>query len=171
MFSSLFTHGSPPDKKNITNASKWKILVATGLAPLFYTIYVTGILFLHNHNHLYGYFNDVGRIKIALSSYAILLFITYASLMFGEQGVDLLKSLYPLVLSLGPRSYRTINTLKEDRRILVLEVKEMVHRFGSELFPDCEDIQKWKGRGPRSLYAKISPNVDLEDLGGLDEFS
>lgn len=84
--------------------------------------------------------------------------------------MDLLKSLYPLILSLSPWSSNTIEALKEDRRIMVLRVREMVHQFGSELFPDCEDIKKWNGRGPMSLFAQTSPEIDLEDIEGLDDF-
>ncbi|KAE9370553.1 hypothetical protein N431DRAFT_426908 [Stipitochalara longipes BDJ] len=147
----------------------WKILVAAGLAPLFYTIYVTVIIFWHNHIHLYGYL-DVSRWVMVPSLYVVLSMITYASLVFGEQAMDLWRSLYPLILSLSPWSSHIFETLKEDRRVLVMEVKEMVHRFGWELFPDCEDIKKWKGRGPMSLYARIGPEVDMEDLEGLDGF-
>ena len=126
---------------------------------------------LNKHNRLYGYLPaQVPTWAIVLSSYAILSVVTYASLVFGEQGMDLLKSLYPLVLSLSPWSSHTIEALKEERRVLVLRVRESVHQFALEIFPDCKDVSKWKGRGPLSLYATISPEVDLEDIEGLDEF-
>jgi glycerol-3-phosphate O-acyltransferase / dihydroxyacetone phosphate acyltransferase len=149
----------------------WKILVAAGLAPLVYTFYTAVFLYVHKHNHFHGYLPvRTPTWMIVLCSYSILSLITYASLVFGEQGMDLLKSLYPLALSLSPWSSHAIEALKEERRVLVLRVREMVHQFGTELFPDCDDIQKWKGRGPISLYAKISPEVDLEDIEGLDAF-
>jgi glycerol-3-phosphate O-acyltransferase / dihydroxyacetone phosphate acyltransferase len=149
----------------------WKILVAAGLAPLFYTCYTLLILGWNKCNHIYGYIPaGTPPWVIVLSSYTILSTITYASLLFGEEGLDILKSLYPLVLSLSPWSSQMVEALEEERRVLVLRVKEAVDQFGSEIFPDCEDISKWKGRGPKRLYAEISPEVDLEDLGGLDEF-
>lgn len=149
----------------------WKILVSAGLAPLFYTFYTIVFLFLHKNNHLYGHLNvQSSTLVIVLSSYSILSLITHASLVFGEQGMDLLKSLYPLVLSVSPWSSHSIETLKEDRSVLVLRVRELVHQFGPELFPDCEDVQKWKGRAPMSLYAKTSPEAGLEDIEGLDDF-
>lgn len=143
--------------------------MAAGLAPLFYTFYVLTILFLHNHNYLYGYLDNLGSFKIVVSSYAILALMTYASLVFGEHGADLLKSFYPLILSLSPYSSQ-VETLKNDRRLLVQEVKEIVHRFGWDLFPDFEDIKKWREPGAMSLYARICPFVDLEDLERLDNF-
>ena len=149
----------------------WKILVAAGVAPLFYTFYTLLLLALNKHNHIYGYIPaSTPTWVIVLSSYTILSMITYGSLLFGEESLDILKSLYPLVLSITPWSSHMIEALKEERRVLVLQVKEAVDQFGSEIFPDCEDISKWKGRGPRKLYAEISPEANLGDLGGLDEF-
>ena len=169
MFRLLAHSGSPVSGISVADLLQWKILVAAGLAPLFYTFYVTIIIFFHKYHYLYGFLDNFGSFKMAISSYAILALMTYASLVFGEQGMDLLKSFYPLVLSLISRSSR-VETLKEDRCILVQEVRDIVHRFGWELFPDCEDIKRRRGRGPLSLYARISPEVDLEDLAGLDDF-
>jgi glycerol-3-phosphate O-acyltransferase / dihydroxyacetone phosphate acyltransferase len=84
--------------------------------------------------------------------------------------MDLLKSLYPLVLSLSPRSTSILEALRDDRRRLVLQVQETVNRFGGDLFPDCDEVEKWRLRGPRSLYAQVSPLADAQELGGLDEF-
>jgi glycerol-3-phosphate O-acyltransferase / dihydroxyacetone phosphate acyltransferase len=128
-------------------------------------------LILNHYNHIYGYLPvSTPTWVIALSSYGFLSMITYASLVFGERGMDLLKSLYPLVLSLSPWSSHIIETLKEERRASVLQVRETVYQLGPALFPDCEDILKWKGRGPMSLYAKISPEVELKDIDGIDDF-
>jgi glycerol-3-phosphate O-acyltransferase / dihydroxyacetone phosphate acyltransferase len=149
----------------------WKILVAAGFAPLVYTFYTVVFLYLHKHNRFHEYLHgQTPSWMIVLSSYSILSIITYASLVIGEQGMDLLKSLYPLALSLSPWSSHAIEALKEERRVLVLQVKEMVRQLGAELFPDCDDIQKWKGRGPMSLYTKTSPEAELHELEGLDQF-
>jgi glycerol-3-phosphate O-acyltransferase/dihydroxyacetone phosphate acyltransferase len=149
----------------------WKILIAGGLAPLFYTFYTLILIALNKHNRAYGFIpTGTPTWVVVFLSNTILPSITYAALLFGEQGLDLMKSLYPLVLSLSPRSSSVIEELREERMILAGIVKEMVNRFGADIFPDCDDVKKWKGRGPRSLYADISPFTELEETWGLDEF-
>ncbi|KUJ06366.1 uncharacterized protein LY89DRAFT_743846 [Mollisia scopiformis] len=149
----------------------WKILIALALAPIFYTFYTILLVVLNNYNHLWGYIHSRTPTSLIISTCVLVLpMITYAALLFGEQGMDLLKSIYPLVLTLSPTSSHIINRLMEQRRVLVIRVREMIDRFGSEIFPDCDDVSKWRGRGPRKLYADISPETEQEDLWGLDEF-
>jgi glycerol-3-phosphate O-acyltransferase/dihydroxyacetone phosphate acyltransferase len=149
----------------------WKILVAGGLAPLFYAFYTLILIALNKHNHVYGLIpaRTPASLVVVLCN-TILPSITYAALLFGEQGLDLVKSLYPLLLSLSPRSSSIIEELREERTVLAGMVKEMVNIFGADIFPDCDDIKRWKGRGPRSLYAGVSPEAELEEIWGLDEF-
>ncbi|RDW73544.1 hypothetical protein BP6252_07451 [Coleophoma cylindrospora] len=149
----------------------WKILISGGLAPLFYTFYAVVAVALNTHNHAYGFLPAGTQTwAIVLSTYAILPSITYAALIFGEQGMDLLKSLYPLVLSVSPRSASMLKELRVERQRLVLQVQETVNRFGADLFPDCDEVEKWRLRGPRSMYAYVSPLSDDQDLENLDEF-
>jgi glycerol-3-phosphate O-acyltransferase/dihydroxyacetone phosphate acyltransferase len=119
----------------------WKILVAAGLAPIFYTFYTLLLVGLNKSSQVLGYVPANTPIwVIIISSFTTLSIITYASLLFGEQGLDLLKSIYPLFLLMSPWSSRMVGALKEERRLLVLLVKEVIDRFGSEIFPDCEDL-------------------------------
>lgn len=149
----------------------WKILIALVLAPMFYTFYSILLVVLHSHDFTFNLIpTSTSDSTIFALSWAILPLITYVSLLFGEQGMDIFKSLYPLLLSLNPRSSRVIGRLREDRRILVLKVREIVDTYGADIFPDCNDMIMWKGRGPRKLYADISPETELGDLLGLDEF-
>ncbi|KAF8861603.1 hypothetical protein BDZ45DRAFT_249272 [Acephala macrosclerotiorum] len=149
----------------------WKILIALALAPIFYAFYTILLVVLNNYNHVWGYVPTRTPTSLIVSTCVLVLpMITYAALLFGEQGMDLLKSIYPLVLTLSPTSSHIINRLIEQRRILVIRVREMIDRFGSEIFPDCDDVSKWRDRGPRKLYANISPETEREDLWGLDGF-
>lgn len=149
----------------------WKILIAIALAPMFYTFYTIVLVALNKYNHVWGYIPTRTPTSLIISTCILALpMITYAALLFGEQGMDLLKSLYPLVLTLSPTSSHIINRLMEQRRVLAIRVQEMISRFGSEIFPDCDDVRKWRDRGPRKLYADISPETEQEDLLGLDEF-
>jgi glycerol-3-phosphate O-acyltransferase/dihydroxyacetone phosphate acyltransferase len=148
----------------------WKILIAGGLTPIFYTFYTIIAIALNAYNRLYGFVPPgVSAWVIAWCSYTILPSITYAALLFGEQGMDLFKALYPLMLSLSPRSMSALEALREERERLVLQVRETVDRFGGDLFPDCDEVEKWRLRGTRSLYAQVSPFADPQELEGLDE--
>lgn len=149
----------------------WKILIALALAPIFYTFYTILLVALNNYNRVWGYMPARTPTSLIVSTCVLVLpIITYASLLFGEQGMDLFKGIYPLVLTLSPTSSHFINRLTEQRRVLVVRVREMIDRFGSDMFPDCDDVSKWRDRGPRKLYADISPEAEQEDLWCLDEF-
>ncbi|KAH6677125.1 hypothetical protein B0J14DRAFT_336110 [Halenospora varia] len=149
----------------------WKILITAGLAPIFYTIYSILLVLLSKETQFStGLPADIPTTGLVLLTWLVLPSITYAALVFGEQGMDILKSLYPFLLLLNPTSSHIVEKLRDERRSLVLEVRELVDRFGPELFPDCEDIEMWKGRGPKKMYASISPEAYLEDLAGLNDF-
>ncbi len=84
--------------------------------------------------------------------------------------MDILKSIYPLVLTLNPTSSHIMKRLIEQRRVLVLRVREMVDQFGGGMFPDCNDVKMWNARGPKKLFADISPDMERREIGKLDEF-
>ncbi|KAK0120426.1 hypothetical protein ONS96_010642 [Cadophora gregata f. sp. sojae] len=149
----------------------WKILIAAALAPVFYLFYTIVLVCLKNCNLTYGIIPAGMPISLLMAlSLIILPSITYAALLFGEQGMDILKSLYPLMLSLKPRSSHAVAALVEERSNLVTKVRNMVDRFGPELFQDCDDISKWKERGPKQLFADVSPMAEINDLWKLDTF-
>ena len=64
--------------------------------------------------------------------------ITFAALRFGESGMDILKSLRPLVLSLNPSSANTLVKLRKTRETLSAEVTELINTLGPEMFPDFD---------------------------------
>jgi hypothetical protein len=73
--------------------------------------YTMLFLALNNHKHILRYLPVwMPTWAIALSLYGSLSILTYAPLIFGEHGMDLLKSLYPLILSLNPWSSHIIET-------------------------------------------------------------
>lgn len=105
----------------------WKILIAMGIAPLLYTFWSILITF---------YMSGHGRNNIVIfgCSYALCVGVTYSALIVGDIGVDLLKSLRPLYLSLT--SPTGLKKLHAERRALSERITEIVNTFGSELFPD-----------------------------------
>jgi glycerol-3-phosphate O-acyltransferase/dihydroxyacetone phosphate acyltransferase len=117
----------------------WKILVSLALAPalnVFYTIIGT----YWTHKNRVG-----GRVPEWIPLWTIVLFqiilfpaACFAALRFGEIGMDILKSIRPLVLSLNPNSSSTLVKLRERRAKLQAEITEIVDELGPELFPDFD---------------------------------
>jgi glycerol-3-phosphate O-acyltransferase/dihydroxyacetone phosphate acyltransferase len=64
--------------------------------------------------------------------------ITFAALRFGEVGMDIFKSLRPLVLSLNPTSANTLVQLRRQRETLSAEVTQLINTLGPELYPDFD---------------------------------
>jgi len=147
----------------------WKILVAGGLAPLLYTYYAVILAFWTHYNHINGYVPNSVRIwSIILAAYVVFPMLTYAALRLGEVGMDIFKSLRPLLLCLSPFSAGTLIKLREQRAELSRQVTEIVNTLGPDLFPDCDAA---KLPQPRKLYSDISPNISLDDLVDSEFFS
>jgi glycerol-3-phosphate O-acyltransferase/dihydroxyacetone phosphate acyltransferase len=67
-------------------------------------------------------------------------FIGFAALKFGEAGMDVLKSLRPLIVSLAPGQQRTLGKLKKMRVELQSELHEVIDTFGPQYYDDFEDV-------------------------------
>lgn len=109
----------------------WKILISMGAAPVLYSFYASiGTWYCKRKSYLSSY----GLISIWFILYMLGVLVTYSALITGEQGLDLLKSIRPVYLSIF--SGASITKLKELRRELSEEITEFVNRYGLELFPD-----------------------------------
>jgi glycerol-3-phosphate O-acyltransferase/dihydroxyacetone phosphate acyltransferase len=133
--------------------STWKILVAMGLAPMLYCWYTFVMTFwLHycRHNGYYASLipcamradtyvpNSVPLLAFAIIFFGLLIAISFAGLRFGEIGVDIIKSLRPLLVVLGPRSGNTLSDIRAERQRLSARVAEVIQTFGSETFRKLE---------------------------------
>lgn len=117
----------------------WKILVSLALGPaldLVYTIVGT-----------YWTYSDRvgGRVPTWIPLWLIFLLqiilfpaICFAALRFGEIGMDILKSLRPLILCLNPTSSNTLVRLRARRAQLQEDITKIVNELGPELFPDFD---------------------------------
>lgn len=115
----------------------WKLLVSMGLAPILYNFYSISLAWWTYRNRVQGYMPEwVPLWVIMLSGYIIFPMITFAALRIGETGMDILKSLRPLVLSLNPTSSNTLVKLRKKREYLTHEVTELINTLGPEMFPD-----------------------------------
>lgn len=117
----------------------WKLLVALAFAPILYNFYTILLTYWTYRNRVQGYVPDwVPLWSVVVSGYIIFPAITFAALRFGEVGMDIVKSLRPLVLSLNPTSSNTIHKLRERRKLLSAEVTEVINTLGPEMFPDFD---------------------------------
>ena len=133
--------------------STWKLLVAMAFAPalyLYYTIVVT--VWLH-YNRIDGYYTSrvpwwmVARTYIpdsiplwffSICFFALMISVTFAALRIGEIGMDILKSLPPLIVALDPRSSNSLVRLRQRRQALSAKVTEVINTLGPEVFPDFD---------------------------------
>ncbi len=120
----------------------WKLLVALAFAPLLYAWYTILLTYWTYRNRVQGYVPEwvpLGMVVV----FSLIFFpsITFAALRFGETGMDILKSLRPLVLSLNPTSANTLVKLRKNRVRLSAEVTEAINNLGPEMFPDFDSAR------------------------------
>lgn len=147
----------------------WKMLVALGLAPALYVWYTSVIsvwlVFCRGGGKLCV---DAapwwarattwvpGWLPLKLfvpAFFGLMVAVTFAGLRIGEVGMDVVKSLPPLLVALNPFSKGALVRLRERRRRVAKEVVEVIERFGPEVFPDFEE--------QRLLFAKKEEDGDV----------
>ncbi|KAK9241310.1 hypothetical protein V1525DRAFT_334985 [Lipomyces kononenkoae] len=114
----------------------WKILVALGLAPALYWLYALLATWATWKYDLVPQVRPVWLVTVA----AMIVFpaITYAALRIGETGMDIFKSLKPLVTCLNPNKVNAIAKLRITREELAKEVTEMINSLGPDVFPEFD---------------------------------
>lgn len=121
----------------------WKILISMGFAPLLYSFYASVCTwYCKRQNYLPSY----GLISMWFVLYALGVLVTYSALVTGEQGLDLLKLIRPLYLSIFSGS--SIKELKELRRELSEQITDVINEYGIELFPDDFNLLEVKSSAP-----------------------
>ncbi|KAI6028371.1 glycerol-3-phosphate O-acyltransferase [Pisolithus orientalis] len=112
----------------------WKILICLGVAPLLYTFYAILATAIAVRMQV-----PLGvRLCTPFLVICALPFMNYAALKFGEAGMDVLKSLRPLILALGPGHQRDLDKVKEMRMRLSNEVVDVINEFGPKLYDDFD---------------------------------
>ncbi|KAJ6598160.1 hypothetical protein DFH09DRAFT_1303974 [Mycena vulgaris] len=115
----------------------WKVLISLGVAPVLYLLYACmGTLLAIRAN---------APLKWRLITPFLVLFgvpaMSYAALKFGEAGMDVLKSLPPLIAALIPGHQRSLDKLKAMRVQLSNEVSDLINDLGPNLY---EDFNEWR---------------------------
>lgn len=120
----------------------WKILVAMAFAPAMYHLYSVLVTAKTYQDRFFGIVPDWAPLWLVyVLSFIVMIAITFAALRFGEVGMDIFKSLRPLVLCLLPTSSFSIHTLREQRAELSARVTDLINTLGPEMFPDFEQTR------------------------------
>ncbi|KAJ5097456.1 acyltransferase [Penicillium angulare] len=133
--------------------STWKILVAMGLAPTLYAYYTIIVTAWLRYNRYDGYYthsvpwwmaantyvpNFVSLGTFAVTFFMFMIFISYAALRYGEVGMDIIKSLKPLLVALNPLSSSSLIDLRAHREALSERVTETINDLGFGIMPDTD---------------------------------
>lgn len=117
----------------------WKLLIALAFAPAVYAVYTAIFTYWTYRNRIQGYVPESVPLWLIVPIGMVLFpTVTFAALRIGEVGMDILKSLRPLVLSLNPSSANTLVKLRQRRAALAHQVTETINSLGPELFPDFD---------------------------------
>ena len=120
----------------------WKLLVSMAIAPSLYVFYSALLTYWTYRNRVQGHVPPwVPLWFIPIPSIIMSISITFAALRFGEIGMDIVKSLRPLVLSLNPTSANTFHRLREERFKLSQSVTELINTLGPDMFPDFDSTR------------------------------
>ncbi|RSL62446.1 hypothetical protein CEP51_013466 [Fusarium floridanum] len=150
----------------------WKILVALGFAPTLYNIYSIILSFKVWQDRLWGHVPDwVPFWLIYFLVWPLMVGITFASLRFGEVGMDIFKSLRPLMLCLNPSSNYNIHKLRLRRAELSAQVTDVINTLGPEMFDDFDkvrlvpDLFKTEGGASTSPTSRRRRDSDQSSTG------
>ncbi|OZJ03873.1 hypothetical protein BZG36_03684 [Bifiguratus adelaidae] len=132
----------------------WKVLIAMGLVPLQYGVYSIIVFALTIHYQLrltYVFW-------LPLLTWNMLPFISYASMRFAENGLDVYRSLRPLFLSLmDPTS---VENLRNVRNRLSDNLTDLINEYGPKIFPDFDPSRLSRG-------GSVAPRPQGEQSNGL----
>ncbi|KAM0807483.1 putative Phospholipid/glycerol acyltransferase domain-containing protein [Seiridium cardinale] len=137
----------------------WKIMVAMFLAPAVYNFYCIVLAY----TRAWGYAPDWLRWwAVFIAGWIVFPLITFAALRFGEIGMDIAKSLRPLVLALSPTSSYSVQRLRQRRAELANEVVTVINDLGPDMYDDFERSRLVKDP------ALPGGNTSLSDLASLE---
>jgi len=112
----------------------WKVLISLVMTPLLYGFYA----FLATMIVVRAGAPLEVKIWTPILVMVTLPFIAYAALKFGEAGMDVLKSLRPLVVASIPGQSRSLNLLKAMRVEVSNQLAEVIREFGPKLYTDFD---------------------------------
>nr|POE74524.1 putative acyltransferase [Quercus suber] len=117
----------------------WKILVSLALAPTLNGFYNFILMYWVWYDRIGGQVpNWVPLWLVCIFGIFFFPAVCFAALRFGEIGLDIFKSLRPLMLSINPGTSNTFVKLRETRQKLQEQVNDIINELGPELFQDFD---------------------------------
>ncbi|KAJ2361432.1 Glycerol-3-phosphate/dihydroxyacetone phosphate acyltransferase, partial [Coemansia sp. RSA 2610] len=139
----------------------WKILITLVLVPFLYSMYSAMAVVFVRRAPRWAQSDVIERVagmatwSVYLWAYALTAFMSYTALVFGEQAVDIVKSVRPLFLTLIVGSEHT-QVLVQQRQELSDDITELVNELGPQIYPEFSTtrISEQLGDG-RTTHANI----------------
>ena len=117
----------------------WKLLVAMAFAPALYNLYSISLAVKVYQDNLWGYLHrSIPFWLVYIIAWIIFPAITFAAFRIGEVGMDILKSLRPLILCISPTSSYSVQRLRERRTELSKQVVKVINDLGPDMYDDFE---------------------------------
>jgi len=120
----------------------WKLLVAIALAPTMYAFYSVLAIFIIRSEYCPAFIPGWARTAPAWAvwpaTWVVFITMTIGALKTGESGMDIVKSLRPLLLWLSPASSYSLQRLRERRGELQRQVLEIIRAFEPDLYERYE---------------------------------
>ncbi|RKP06390.1 hypothetical protein THASP1DRAFT_31790 [Thamnocephalis sphaerospora] len=143
----------------------WKVLVALVLVPVIYALNVILSLALAIHWD----WPLKWKIWAPVITLCCLPCISYMSILFGERGIDIYKSLRPLSLALLPFGRRQLQMLPTMRQELSRDITAVINELGPQVFPDFDPERIFRSSKTmsgerRNRYRRTS---DDDSTGGV----
>jgi glycerol-3-phosphate O-acyltransferase/dihydroxyacetone phosphate acyltransferase len=143
----------------------WKILVALVLTPTIYHFYSIILTLKTYQDRMWGHVPEwVPLWVVYFGAWPLMIAITFSALRFGEVGMDIFKSLRPLVVCLNPSSSYNIQQLRTRRAELSEKVTNLIMTLGPEMYPDDFDRFARMARA-RDGGSPESPRSERADAG------
>lgn len=144
----------------------WKVLVALAGAPSLYTVYaINAVVLAHKLGLPYKY-----KVLAPVATFAGLPVIGFAALRFGEVGMDVYKSMRPLLLSLVPGKEPQIQRLRHMRETLSNELNDLVDELAPSIFEDFQANRIVPSAEASPRRDSAQGNFLQHPLGWIDEF-
>ncbi|KAJ1726862.1 Glycerol-3-phosphate/dihydroxyacetone phosphate acyltransferase [Coemansia biformis] len=145
----------------------WKIMVALVLVPLLYTLYsVMAVVFVRRtpkwaQTDVLQQLSQLSTVSIYLWGWTLAAFMSYTALIFGEQAMDIVKSIRPLFLTLIVGAEHT-ELLARQRENLSNDITELVNELGPQIYPEFSNtrISEQLGTGATTHANLINGTAD-----------
>ncbi|KAL1735328.1 hypothetical protein EV714DRAFT_200852 [Schizophyllum commune] len=137
----------------------WKVLVAAAVVPVLYTIYAI----LGTWLAVRAGATRPWIIATPFITFTVLPLMNFAALRFGEAGMDVLKSLPPLIVALVPGQQKALLKLKRTREELSKRLTDVVDELGPQIY---DNFKKTRIVDPA---AKDGAHALRQRKGGLRE--